>query len=66
MPTFDTSENEGTGEFIFVLDRSGSMSNKRIEMAKKTAMLFLSSLPEDCKFNVISFGSNFEKMFTKS
>jgi len=42
------------------------MSGKRIEMAKETALLFLFSLPEDCKFNVISFGSNFSKMFSES
>jgi len=63
LPTFSISENEGTGEFIFVLDRSGSMSGRRIEMAKEAAMLFLTSLPVDCKFNVISFGNSFTRMF---
>ena len=27
-------EHEASGEYIFVLDQSGSMSGKRIEMAK--------------------------------
>jgi len=42
------------------------MSGMRIEMAKEAAILFLSSLPEDCKFNVVSFGSGFEEMFSES
>lgn len=50
-------------EFIFVLDRSYSMSGDPIETAKEALILFLHSLPPRSKFNVVSFGSEFETLF---
>ncbi len=50
-------------EFIFLIDRSGSMDGKRIESAKEGLITFLKSLPMDSIFNVYSFGTGFETLF---
>ena len=57
---------EGGGEFLFVIDRSGSMSGGRIQMACEAAQLFLKSLPQNSKFNIVSFGSGYKFMFSSS
>nr|XP_012611346.2 von Willebrand factor A domain-containing protein 5A isoform X1 [Microcebus murinus] len=63
------------GEFIFLMDRSGSMesplSNQsrsplRIEAAKETLILLLKSLPVGCYFNIYGFGSTYEAFFQES
>ncbi|XP_043083744.1 von Willebrand factor A domain-containing protein 5A-like isoform X2 [Puntigrus tetrazona] len=63
------------GEFVFVIDRSGSMdcvmhegegAQMRIESAKDTLLLLLKSLPMGCYFNIYGFGSDFESFFPKS
>uniref|UniRef100_A0A8C1DNU0 VWFA domain-containing protein n=1 Tax=Cyprinus carpio carpio TaxID=630221 RepID=A0A8C1DNU0_CYPCA len=63
------------GEFVFVIDRSGSMDSmmhhgrraqKRIESAKDTLLLLLKSLPIGCYFNIYGFGSDFESFFPQS
>ena len=53
-------------EFIFIIDRSGSMGGKRIENAKRALRFFLKSLPFNSTFNIISFGSSFSLMFPQS
>jgi len=50
-------------EVVFVVDRSGSMSGSQIKNARAVMQLFMRSLPEDCYFNVIGFGSNFKKLY---
>ncbi|XP_052399622.1 von Willebrand factor A domain-containing protein 5A isoform X2 [Carassius gibelio] len=63
------------GEFVFVIDRSGSMGSMmhygkrakmRIESAKDTLLLLLKSLPMGCYFNIYGFGSHFESFFPQS
>ncbi|XP_070826568.1 von Willebrand factor A domain-containing protein 5A-like isoform X5 [Chaetodon trifascialis] len=63
------------GEFVLLLDRSGSMDchtsdsdeqETRISSARDTLLLLLKSLPMGCYFNIYSFGSNYEHIFPKS
>ncbi|KAF0496472.1 von willebrand domain-containing protein [Gigaspora margarita] len=53
-------------ELIFVIDRSSSMGGGPIKKASDALQVLLRSLPKDCFFNVISFGSNFDSLFEKS
>lgn len=63
------------GEFVFLMDRSGSMgcamnhqdpSRLRIGAAKETLIWLLKSLPMGCYFNIYGFGSTFEAFFPES
>ncbi|XP_036005703.1 von Willebrand factor A domain-containing protein 5A isoform X9 [Fundulus heteroclitus] len=63
------------GEFVFLMDRSGSMDcpmnnsttqETRISSARDTLLLLLKSLPMGCYFNIYSFGSQFEHIFPTS
>ncbi|XP_040275549.1 von Willebrand factor A domain-containing protein 5A-like [Bufo bufo] len=75
-PSFPAvQEQTNCGEFIFVVDRSGSMecamnskpnAPQRIDSAKETLILLLKSLPLGCYFNIFGFGSRFESFFTES
>ena len=54
------------GEFIFLIDRSGSMYGQRIATAREALIYFIKSLPFDSYFNVVSFGSDHEMLFKSS
>ena len=45
--------------FIFLVDRSGSMGNDKMQMAKDALKLFIQSLPLGAMFEVVSFGTDF-------
>ena len=60
-PSLDTKN-----EFIFLVDRSGSMSGSYIRSASEALVLLLKSLPEDCHFNIYGFGSSFKSLFPSS
>jgi len=60
-----TLKNDQTNEFIFVIDCSGSMCHEnKIELARQAMLVFLKSLPVNCCFNIIRFGSNYECLFS--
>ncbi|XP_056403254.1 von Willebrand factor A domain-containing protein 5A-like isoform X2 [Hyla sarda] len=75
-PSFPaTQEQTNCGEFLFVVDRSGSMecpmnsepnAPQRIQSAKETLVLLLKSLPLGCYFNIFGFGSDFKSFFMES
>ncbi|XP_077400010.1 von Willebrand factor A domain-containing protein 5B1 [Vanacampus margaritifer] len=54
------------GEFIFLIDRSGSMSGVNINRVKDAMVVILKSLVPGCLFNLISFGSTFKSLFPSS
>lgn len=54
------------GEFVLLLDRSGSMRGDRITTAKLAVEYFIKSLPENSLFNIVSFGTAFNKLFPDS
>jgi hypothetical protein len=56
----------GPKEFVFVIDCSGSMESPRIEQARDCSALFIRSLPEDCFFNVVRFGTQHFSLFPES
>ena len=57
----DNTINETPGLFVFLVDQSGSMSGKSIELVKQALLLFIQSLPANSYFQLIGFGSNFQK-----
>ena len=64
FPSFP--EVEAASEFIFLVDRSGSMSGSYINSARETLVLFLKSLPQGNYFNIIGFGSSFRSLFPQT
>ncbi|KAH3761970.1 von willebrand factor a [Pelomyxa schiedti] len=68
VPTWQHLDPDATQlacDVIFVVDRSGSMTSS-IRTVGKTMELFLRSLPFKSKFNIVGFGSSYEKLFPKS
>lgn len=61
----NTTNNDVNNEFIFIVDCSGSMEDEnKIDLARQAMMLFLKSLPVNCQFNIIRFGSNYQILFS--
>ena len=46
--------------YIFLIDQSGSMTGERIDLCSKSLLLFLQSLDQNCYFQLIGFGSNYQ------
>ena len=56
--------DEPKNEYIFLIDRSGSMYNT-IKLASQALTLFLYSLPAGSRFNICSYGSRHAFMFAE-
>ncbi|XP_077334255.1 von Willebrand factor A domain-containing protein 5A-like [Lithobates pipiens] len=75
-PSFPAGQEQSDcNEFIFLVDRSGSMecsinsepnAPQRIQVAKETLLLLLKSLPLGCYFNIYGFGHHFKSFFPES
>ena len=52
----EVKEEQERREFIFVVDRGQSML-KSMGCTREALILFLLSLPADCRFNIFSIGS---------
>ena len=52
--------NDTPSLFIFLIDQSGSMSGKPIQLVKKCLQYFMKSLPLKSYFQLIGFGSNYK------
>eukprot|EP01129_Flabellula_baltica_P000837 TRINITY_DN1077_c0_g1_i9.p1 TRINITY_DN1077_c0_g1~~TRINITY_DN1077_c0_g1_i9.p1 ORF type:complete len:806 (-),score=206.26 TRINITY_DN1077_c0_g1_i9:15-2432(-) len=53
-------------DIIFLVDRSGSMRGDRMTYTKKALQILIHAIPPDSKFNVVSFGGRFTKLFNES
>lgn len=58
--------NKVRSELVFVIDCSGSMSGTKMADATRALKLFLRSLPANCYFNIVRFGSRFTKLWSAS
>ncbi|NXG03819.1 VW5B1 protein, partial [Sakesphorus luctuosus] len=66
LRTVQPGLQEGQGEFIFLIDRSRSMSSTNINRVKDALLVVLKSLMPTCLFNIIGFGSTFKTLFPAS
>uniref|UniRef100_A0A8C3DHC8 von Willebrand factor A domain containing 5B1 n=1 Tax=Corvus moneduloides TaxID=1196302 RepID=A0A8C3DHC8_CORMO len=66
LRTVQPGLQKAQGEFIFLVDRSKSMSGVNINHAKDALLVILKSLMPACLFNVIGFGSTFKTLFPAS
>ena len=53
--------NDTPSLFIFLIDQSGSMSGKPIQLVRTCLQYFMKSLPLKSYFQLIGFGSNYKK-----
>jgi len=53
-------------EIIFLVDCSSSMAGSQLESVKSALQLLLRSLPAKAYFNIVLFGSTFQKVFPNS
>ena len=62
----NNSSPNTAGEYIIILDCSGSMRGNKITIAKSACILFMRSLPLRSLFNIYLFGSTYITLFQGS
>lgn len=65
IPEFDTVKS-AIKEYVFLIDCSASMLGESIRKAKESLHLFLSKIPDNSYFNIIRFGTKYDKLFPHS
>jgi hypothetical protein len=60
------SKNSTKSEYIFILDRSGSMKIDPMNTLIQAMLLVIEDLPESAFLNIYSFGTTFEILFKDS
>ncbi|MDF1539073.1 MAG: VIT domain-containing protein [Candidatus Thorarchaeota archaeon] len=64
-PSISESEEYAPREYVFVLDRSGSMSGTKLEQAKIAFNSMIADLNTNDIFNVISFSTNVDVLWSE-
>ncbi len=57
-------DNDAAGEYIFVVDRSGSMSGSRMRHAQDALQMCLRAIPAGSTFNIVGFGTRMDSLYT--
>ncbi|KAH8828756.1 hypothetical protein DL96DRAFT_1814093 [Flagelloscypha sp. PMI_526] len=67
VPRFKLPDHPSGMEYIFMVDRSGSMAGSGIKLVKEALIVLLRGLPsKGTKFNIVSFGSDSTKFWESS
>eukprot|EP00741_Cyanophora_paradoxa_P003097 tig00000663_g3006.t1 len=62
-PEFEAGAPPAPGEFLFLVDRSGSMAGSKMEQTKNALQIMLRALPPGSAFDLVGFGSSFRRLF---
>ncbi|KAH8828753.1 hypothetical protein DL96DRAFT_1526542 [Flagelloscypha sp. PMI_526] len=67
VPRFKLPDHPAGMEYIFMVDRSGSMAGSGIKLVKEALVVLLRGLPsKGTQFNIVSFGSRCTKFWESS
>ncbi|KAJ3928265.1 MAG: von Willebrand factor type A domain-containing protein [Lentinula lateritia] len=67
VPRFNVPDVQGGVEYIFLVDRSGSMHGQNIQLVREALVVLLRGLPTNgTTFNIFSFGSEATKLWDQS
>ncbi|KAF5391076.1 hypothetical protein D9757_003112 [Collybiopsis confluens] len=67
VPRFNLPDVSGGMEYIFLVDRSGSMGGQNIQLVREALVVLLRGLPTlETTFNIFSFGSKATKLWEAS